>query len=144
MSFTYLFYSNLIFRKSCYSCPYTNTKRPSDITLGDFWGWEKTNPTANTDDKGISLILCNTEKGKMLFDAIKDDLDCFSVELKDCMQTRMEFPTPSNPNRDQFEIEYSEKGFAYVFKKYIPKQLSLTNRIIGKIKKICKMFLRRK
>lgn len=38
MSFTYLFYQHIMFRQSCEKCHYTNTRRPSDITIADFWG----------------------------------------------------------------------------------------------------------
>lgn len=41
MSFTFLFYKHIMFRKSCGKCHFANTKRPSDITIADFWGWEK-------------------------------------------------------------------------------------------------------
>ena len=37
----YRFYQSAPYRKSCDVCPYTNTTRPSDITLADFWGWKK-------------------------------------------------------------------------------------------------------
>lgn len=64
MSFTTLFYKHIIIRKSCGKCPYANMKRPSDITLADFWGWERTDTEINKDDKGVSLVLVNTEKGR--------------------------------------------------------------------------------
>ena len=73
-SYTHLFYKHIAFRHSCGVCKYTNLQRPSDITIADFWGWEKTNPTFNADDKGLSLVLCNTPKGELLFDAVKDRL----------------------------------------------------------------------
>lgn len=61
--YTDLFYKHIMLRPSCGNCHYTNLKRPSDITLADFWGWEKTNPNINIDDKGISLMLINSAKG---------------------------------------------------------------------------------
>lgn len=36
MSFTYLFYQNIMFRHSCGKCHFANTQRPSDITIADF------------------------------------------------------------------------------------------------------------
>ena len=118
MSFTYLFYKDIILRKSCGKCPYANTSHPSDITIGDFWGWQKTNPEINKDNMGISLIMCNTEKGRKLFDLIKDDLDYFPAELENCIQPNLLRPTPINPQSVQFEREYAEKGFEYVYYKY--------------------------
>lgn len=143
MSFTDLFFKNIISRYSCGKCHYTNTQRPSDITLGDFWGWEKVNPEINKDDKGISLILCNTEKGKKLFDAIKDELNYFPVELKDCMQTRLEYPTPIGKERDEFEKDYIKYGFEYTYKKHCKLTPSLKKRIKNKIKKYAKSIFKK-
>lgn len=64
MSFTFLFYQHIMFRHSCGKCHFTNIQRPSDITIADFWGIEKVDPNINSDDKGVSLILINTEKDK--------------------------------------------------------------------------------
>lgn len=118
MSFTFLFYKHIMFRKSCGKCHFTNTKRPSDITLADFWGWEKTNSEANKDDKGLSLILCNTEKGRKLFNAVKDEIDYFPAELENVLQPNMQRPSEIDPKRDQFEKDYSKHGFKYIYFKY--------------------------
>jgi hypothetical protein len=37
----YTFYQHIMFRHSCGECHYTNLRRTADITLADFWGWEK-------------------------------------------------------------------------------------------------------
>lgn len=107
-----------MFRKSCGKCHFTNTRRPSDITIADFWGWEKTNPDANKDDKGLSLIICNTEKGRKLFESVKEDLNYFPAELENVIQPNMQQPSEIHPQRDQFEKDYSSKGFKYVLYKY--------------------------
>ena len=107
-----------MFRKSCEKCHFCNTKRPSDITIADFWGWEKTNKDFNADDKGCSLILINTEKGKKLFDNIKDRMNIISADLEKCIQPNMKYPSPPSRNRNKFEQEYSKYGFEYVYYKY--------------------------
>ena len=118
MSFTFLFYKHIMFRKSCGKCHFTNLHRPSDITIADFWGWEKTNPTFNADNKGCSLVLLNTEKGRKLFEAVSERLNTIPAKLDDCMQPNLRHPSVIDPRRDQFEKEYSQKGFKYVFYKY--------------------------
>lgn len=70
-SFTYLFSKNIMLRHSCGVCHFTNIKRPSDITIADFWGYEKTDANFNSDDKGCSLVLLNTDKGHRLFEIVK-------------------------------------------------------------------------
>ena len=89
MSFTYLFYQHIMFRPSCGKCHYANTKRPSDITIADFWGWEKTDPNINADNKGVSLVLVNTEKGRELFEAVKDQMTVIPAKLEDCLQPNL-------------------------------------------------------
>lgn len=107
-----------MFRKSCGKCHFTNTKRPSDITIADFWGWEKTNSNFNVDNKGVSLVLLNTEKGRKLFEAVKDKMKTFPADIEDCMQPNMMHPSEIHPKREQFEEEYAKKGFKYVYFKY--------------------------
>lgn len=107
-----------MFRKSCGKCHFANTKRPSDITIADFWGWEKTDPNFNADNKGVSLVLLNTEKGRKLFEVVKDKMNTFPANFEDCLQPNMLHATVSHPNRDQFEKEYTKKGFKYVYFKY--------------------------
>lgn len=62
------FLDNITLRPSCYNCKFRNQKSGSDITLGDFWGCEN---FFQDDDKGISLVLLNTDKGKSLFSNIR-------------------------------------------------------------------------
>ena len=64
--YTRLFCEHIMFRKSCGVCHFANTVRPSDITIADFWGWQKTDESFNKDDKGVSLVLCNTKKGRAI------------------------------------------------------------------------------
>lgn len=118
MSFTYAFYQHIMFRHSCGVCHYCNTRRPSDITLADFWGWENTNPEVNADDKGLSLILVNTPKGAALFKAVQDELNSFPVAIENALQPNLRHPSVIHPKRMDFEREYAGKGFVYVMRKY--------------------------
>ncbi len=129
MSFTYLFYENVMLRRSCGVCPFTNLRRPSDITIADFWGWEKTDPLINIDDKGVSLVLINTEKGKEVFDAIKDKLYFIEADLENCLQPNLMRPTEPSTKRMEFEEDYVKYGFDYTFEKYcrIPLHVRITD-----------------
>lgn len=118
MEFTFLFYRHIIFRHSCGKCHFTNTVRPSDITLADFWGWERTKPDFNKDDKGVSLLLINTEKGRRLFELAKKDLNVFPAKLEDCLQPNLVHPTRVHPARMKFEKLYAKKGFVAAMKRY--------------------------
>ena len=60
----------------CYDCKFSSKNRYGDITLSDFWGIEKIDKQFSDDNKniGISGILINNEKGKYLFNEIKNNL----------------------------------------------------------------------
>lgn len=118
MSFTYLFYQHVMFRHSCGKCHFCNTKRPSDITIADFWGWEKTDSEINKDDKGVSLILVNTEKGRRLFEAIQNDMNVVPARLEDSLQPNLQHPSVIHPKRMAFERLYARKGFEAAMKRY--------------------------
>ena len=116
--YTYLFYSHIMFRKSCYKCHYTNTIRPSDLTIADYWGWEKTDNYFNVDNKGCSLIMCNTIKGKSIFFTIQNDLNIRSVKKENCLQPNMCQPSYIHKNRNIFEYQYGKLGFNYIMYRY--------------------------
>ena len=67
------FLADLFLRPSCYQCPSKGIERQSDITLADFWGVENVAPEM-FDDKGTSLVVVNSDKGKRLFDAISPQM----------------------------------------------------------------------
>ena len=77
-SYYVLFLNSDIYRENCYSCRYAKQERASDITLGDFWGIEKEQPEALTENggtidmnKGVSCLMINTTKGAELYDRVK-------------------------------------------------------------------------
>ena len=64
----YYFLNNYTLRDSCYYCDLYN-RHVADITLADNWQEEK------GDDKGTSLVLCNTDLGVKLFNAIRSQCE---------------------------------------------------------------------
>ena len=137
MTFTDLFYKHIMFRHSCGVCHYTNLQRPSDITLADFWGWKNNVPDMNGDDKGISLVLINTEKGANILNAVRSSLDIREVDINNCLQPNLQHPSLIHPNRMDFEETYQKKGFLKAMKKY--DDFSLMNRIKRRLKRIFKL-----
>lgn len=143
MSFTYVFYQHIMFRHSCGKCHFCNTTRPSDITIADFWAWEKTDPNINQDDKGVSLVLVNTPKGREIFEAVKDKLNTIPAELENCLQPNLQHPSVIHPKRMDFEKEYIKYGFKHVMYKYGDtgwryKFRKFIQRVINKIEWILK------
>lgn len=139
-TYTYLFYSHINLRYSCGKCPYTNFRRISDITVSDFWGVEKSKAARlGADNKGCSLFLVNTEKGRIWFDAIRDELDSIPVGLDECIQPQLLHPAQLHKKRDKFEEDYVKHGFAYVRRKYGNVGI---NRVINKAKNILRPIVK--
>lgn len=67
------FLADLYTRPSCHACPAKQLRSGSDITLGDFWGIESLMPEID-DDKGVSAIIVNSDKGKQVLHNINVEL----------------------------------------------------------------------
>ena len=55
----------------CQNCKYQQLPRFGDITIGDFWGISKRMPEFDYT-KGVSVVICNNEKGQAFFDQISE------------------------------------------------------------------------
>lgn len=122
-----IFYSHVALRPACHNCKYTNMRRPSDITIADFRGIEKTMPEFD-DNRGISLVLINTHKGQELLEKVKVGIELRQSCLDACLQRNLQEPSKPSPKRNIFWKDYQANGFEYVIKKYFGYDL------IGKIK----------
>lgn len=56
---------NLYLRPSCHRCEYKTLPRVSDMSLGDFWGIGRYDSSLD-NEKGTSVVLVNSEKGRKL------------------------------------------------------------------------------
>lgn len=116
-SYNGIFYSRTVLRPACHNCSFANLERPGDLTIGDFWGIEQCKPHFD-DDKGVSLVLVNTEQGQRIFEEIGDQLLYEVSSADDAMQRNLQRPTPPSPKREQFWLEFESKGYKYVARKY--------------------------
>lgn len=132
--FVLRFLSNCLQLNSCYDCPFTKENRCSDITLGDFWGVEKTFPEKiNIAQKGISLVLANTKVGEFMLKKLTN-VYLEKIHKSDYIDYNKHLTSPSNknPERDVLYSYYSKYGFSkmfynnyflpYKFKEYILKR----------------------
>lgn len=66
------YFSNFIkgtfFRECCYKCKYAKFERIGDVSIGDYWHITPKHLDASTN--GISAVLINNEKGKVLWQLI--------------------------------------------------------------------------
>ncbi len=83
------FLNALNFTEGCYNCQFAAIERISDISLGDNWGTELIEELP----KGISLILCMTEKGKELLKM--SEVTLLEVDKEKAISTNGQLVHPS-------------------------------------------------
>lgn len=129
-----------ILRNSCYKCNFKGRLRSGDITIGDFWGIEKTNSKINTDS-GISLVMINTEKGNRIFAPLKNRLDLYESSFEEAEKFNPSI-SHSTASKKRISIDCTKEDV-------IDTQLSVNssiknrikNRLPWRVKKILKRIL---
>lgn len=129
--------NNLYIRPSCGNCGFKGVPRHSDITLADFWGIG----AELDDDKGTSLVLLNSDKGKELFNQAKTGLVCHRRDFQEifsgnvCFEGSVNVPYES----EKFLKDLDDGKFSEMLKKYA--KVPLTRKIKNKIKRLIRRFL---
>lgn len=106
------------YTENCYYCRYATDKRVGDITIGDAWGSD----LKEEIDNGISLIMCQTEKGEELLELTPFHLDNINIDeaLKNNHQLR--HPAIMPPKREQFFKEIKKgRNYNAVIARIYPK-----------------------
>ncbi len=75
------FLSDITLRPSCYRCPSKSGRSGSDITIADYWNIQNVAPEFD-DDKGVGLVLINTEKGVLNYPI--ENTDYIATSYDDC------------------------------------------------------------
>ena len=104
-----------LFRKSCYSCLYSNMNRCGDITIGDFWGIQKFSKIDCR--KGVSAVLLNNEKAKKIFEEIKENIIYEEHPISHIVENNPNLVKPSS------YIKQRDVIYEYICKEGIPKAM---------------------
>ena len=115
-SFNNLFSHNMINRLSCGECAFANYSRCGDITIGDFWGLERTHPEL-CDPLGVSLVITNTEKGEHFFRQL-ELRDITEVKREETVQRSLTRPSPASSRRTQVFQSLRMKDYRETAKQY--------------------------
>lgn len=97
----------------CGTCPFNRIPRQGDITIGDFWRVQNFDPKLN-DNKGTSVVLANTEHGRVFLDEMKSSAMVFRevpIEYAVAGNGIIKFPYRLNPARDFFFDNYESTDF---------------------------------
>ncbi len=113
------FLSDIALRKSCYDCNFKDIERVADITLADCWGVEKIAPKFD-DDKGTSLLIIHSNKGKMVFEEISEKIMFEEIDLeKACLFNPSLVKSSVRPaKREEFFEEIEIENFKTIIDKY--------------------------
>ncbi len=112
-----LMYSHVIMRECCHECRYVKMEQKlADITIADFWGVEKCNPEYLDDNRGCSLIIVRSDKGKKLLTSAP--MNIFKAELNQAVKHNMTKSAIKPKFYNDYWNDYKKNGFKYSLKKY--------------------------
>ena len=136
------FLSDICLRPSCYACAFKGEGCVADITLADFWGIENVLPEMD-DDRGISLVLIRTEKGKALFEKVKGRCNVQGVPFAEAVQQNPAVRRPAilPKKRKIFMEEFEKKPIDKLLDRHSKRPLS--DVVVGKAKWFVKGVLRK-
>jgi coenzyme F420-reducing hydrogenase beta subunit len=112
------FFANLSLRPSCCQCIAKQGRSGADITIGDFWGIENVKSEFD-DDKGTSVVLIHSGKGKSLFNDASLSLEFLPVSYNEATKGNPYYLTHVNPSKKRdwfmrnFRGEKLEKLLVY-------------------------------
>ena len=115
------FFSDTCDRPACYECSFKKRYRVSDMTIWDCFSVYDFDKSMD-DDKGTTRVLCHTNKGKQLVQAMGTIAFCKEVS-PDRLVAGVKEMTESvkmNPKRKQFMEEARSLSGKELIKKYYP------------------------
>ena len=135
------FLRNTILRNSCYNCSAKKLNRVSDITLADFWGIDNFNIDFD-DNKGTSLVIVNSEKGRKIYSEISKYILSKEVDFNEAIKYNQSMikSVSKDKNRDKFFENLDSMDFDKLVDKYTSKP-NLICRVKNKIKRIIKKII---
>ena len=121
------FLRDLFLRPSCHHCKFANMNRQSDITLADYWSYYPKKREKKNRERGVSLILVNSKKGAIAFEAIKKYLVWYPISIEEAMNCNLALSRcfPASPKRDFFWRSYNNAGFQGVIEDFLFKEITL-------------------
>lgn len=84
-SFYDFFWAHYSIRPSCFNCKYKKIDRGDvDFTVADFWGINRVAPEYS-DDRGISMVICNSELSNEIFSSLLHLMQYKEVEVNEVL-----------------------------------------------------------
>ncbi|WP_297209428.1 polysaccharide pyruvyl transferase family protein [uncultured Flavonifractor sp.] len=111
----------LFLRPACPVCKYTSVSRPADFTLADYWGLDPKLELPVERDKGISLVLVNSARGQVVYDALSARFGQTSRPLDEAVEgnPRLRSPLTAHPRRGEFFAAFTALPFRQVEQRFL-------------------------
>lgn len=142
---TYLaaFLEGLNYRDSCYGCNYAQSRRISDITIGDFWGLGAEIPFEHPFAGSVSAVLLNTEKGTAFFEKCRSNMFAEERPVSEAIRgnAQLNAPTPIHPKREVFVERCPISGFEATVSDLLKDEIRTARKDNRRI--ACRKFLRK-
>jgi len=115
------FLRDLYLRPSCYTCEYSRVERISDITIGDFWGYDNCAAGIKDDDKGLSAIVVSTAKGMAALNSVALLVQLQQIDMESLVPGNgpLRKPVKCPSARNAFWDDYKAKGYCCIKQKYL-------------------------
>ncbi|MBQ8971728.1 MAG: Coenzyme F420 hydrogenase/dehydrogenase, beta subunit C-terminal domain [Clostridia bacterium] len=113
----------LFVRNSCYQCLYTGTNRVADFTLADYWGVPDSEIGEREKRYGVSLILANSAKAKLVVKKMNETMEIRSIDPEKAINGNQALRSPSSPNPYREDFFRRLSGYNYdrlIFRYYYP------------------------
>lgn len=131
------FLSDICLRPSCSDCQFKGIKRQADITLADFWGIQNVMPKMD-DDKGTSLVLVHSDKGRDLLDELSDNIKSRKVntDIVEKYNPSVAKSVSVNDKREGFLKDIYNEDFEMTVAKYTKLSVyKRARRFAGRVKR---------
>ena len=153
------FFSNICDRPTCYNCQFKKRYRVSDLTMWDCF--EPAQYCKSLDNnKGVTSILIQSEKGENIFKNIQNKFNSFKVDPDLLTENAYEMAhsVPVSNRREYFMEDLNNLSEIDLFNKYFPitilnqfeniariilVKMGLFSNVKNLIKKIVKNYVRR-
>lgn len=134
--------TELFTMEACLTCKWRDFPRTADITLADFWGIENVDISMD-QDLGTSLIIVNSEQGKVFYESLGDAIVSKEFSLEDA--------EPGNPAlydtprvvdwdlRKRFYDDLDKLPFDLIAKKYFPMP-TFKRKILIRVEQVKKVL----
>lgn len=135
------FFSEISSRPSCYGCSFKQMERCSDFTIYDCWHASQLVDGLKDDDSGYTNVIVQSEKGRWLFDQIKDSYISYPVDtdmainLDGIMVNRSAIP---HAKRKEYYKELDNECLPKHIQRFIP--IRKKDYIIESVKEIAYRF----